>query len=353
MSTGIRFSRAVLFPLSRPATFSARLVSQSSTKLRKNFTTATYQPSFGAEGNLGIAPKQMSKIQNLTLNDGTEIPLLGYGTGTARAKMGNKDGSNIDKELVETIKLAINVGYYHLDGAEVYGNEADLGVAIKQSGLPRERFYVTTKIDGVNPQDTEAAFAESLKKLQLDYVDLYLIHAPYFAKTDEELQQKWADLEKIQASGRAKSIGVSNFLQPHLEAILKTAKVIPAINQIEYHPYLQHGSLVDFHKKHKIATAAYGPLTAVTKVKGGPLDETYATLARKYGVNESEIALRWCIDQGIVTLTTSGNEQRLKGYLKVADFKLTPKEVETIGEIGKKKHFRGFWGAQFDDNDRS
>lgn len=102
-------------------------------------------------------------------------------------------------------------------------------------------------------QDTEASFAESLEKLQLDYVDLYLIHAPYFAKTDEDLQQKWADMEKIQKSGRAKSIGVSNFLQPDLEVVLKTAKVVPAINQIEYHPYLQHGTLLDFQKEHKIA----------------------------------------------------------------------------------------------------
>ena len=119
--------------------------------------------------------------------------------------------------------------------------------------MPREKLYVTTKISGTAVQDTEASFAESLQKLQLDYVDLYLIHAQYFAATDEDLQKKWADMERIHKSGRAKSIGVSNFLQSHLEVILKTAKVVPAINQIEYHPYLQHGTLVDFQKKHKIA----------------------------------------------------------------------------------------------------
>lgn len=159
-------------------------------------------------------------------------------------------------------------------------------------------------------------------------------------------------MEKILASGRAKSIGVSNFLQSDLEAILETAKVIPSINQIEYHPYLQHGELIPFMHEKKIAVAAYGPLTAVTRAAGGPLDGTYADLAKKYGVTPGEIALRWCIDQGVVTLTTSAKEQRLKAYLKVADFKLTPKEVETISKLGVDHHYRAFWLDKFDKNDR-
>lgn len=220
--------------------------------------------------------------------------------------------------------------------------------------MPREKLYITTKIDGTSVQDTLEAFNLSLKKLQLDYVDQYLIHAPYFANgSAKALQQKWADLEAIQSSGKAKTIGVSNFLQPDLEAVLETAKVIPAINQIEYHPYLQHGDLLAFHAKHGIATSAYAPLTAVTKASPGPLDETYAALAKKYGVTPGEIALRWVIDQGVVALTTSASEQRLKSYLKVADFKLTPKEVEDIKEKGKEKNYRGFWQAKFADDDFS
>lgn len=160
-------------------------------------------------------------------------------------------------------------------------------------------------------------------------------------------------MEAIHASGKAKSIGLSNFLKPDLEAVLKTAKIIPAINQIEYHPYLQHGDLLDLHKKHGIATSAYGPLTAVVKAKPGPLDETYEQLAKKYSVTPGEIALRWIIDQGIVALTTSSNEQRLKGYLKVSQFKLTPEEVEQISELGKQKHFRGFWANKFAADDKS
>jgi diketogulonate reductase-like aldo/keto reductase len=233
-----------------------------------------------------------------------------------------------------------------------YGNEAELGAAIKEAGVPREKLFVTTKISGTQVTDTEANFAQSLKKLGLDYVDLYLIHAPFFASSPQDLQKKWADMEAIKASGRAKSIGVSNFLQGDLEAILQTAKIIPAINQIEYHPYLQPGDLLSFHRKHQIATAAYAPLTALTRGSPGPLDETYKAFARIYGVTEAEIALRWCIDQGIVTLTTSDKEERLRNYLKVTDFKLTPREVETISELGKQKHFRAFWTAKFKDDDR-
>lgn len=235
----------------------------------------------------------------------------------------------------------------------VYGNESELGEAIKESGVPRAKLYVTTKISGTEVKDTKTAFELSLKKLQLDYVDQYLIHAPYFAKTPEELQAKWKDLEDIHATGKAKSIGVSNMLQKDLETILKTAKIIPAINQIEYHPYLQHGDLVDFHRKHNITISAYAPLTAAVKASPGPLDGTYKRLAEKYGVTVGEIALRWVIDQGIVALTTSANEQRLKQYLKIDQFKLTPEEIKEISDLGLQKHFRGFWQDKFDADDRS
>lgn len=212
---------------------------------------------------------------------------------------------------------------------------------------------MVTKLDGVKKQDVQKAFELSLSKLGVDYVDLYLVHAPYLADTPEELQEVWRQVEAIKESGKARSIGVSNFLQEHLEIVLKTAKIPPAINQIEYHPYLQHGDLVEFHRQNNIAVSAYGPLTAVIKAKPGPLDATYADLAKKYGVTEADIALRWCIDQGIVAITTSANEQRLQGYLKkLPSFKLTPKEVETISELGKEKHFRGFWQAKFENDDR-
>lgn len=201
----------------------------------------------------------------------------------------------------------------------------------------------------------EDSFAVSLKKLGLDYVDLYLIHNPFFGDEDpKELQEKWLQMERIQASGKARSIGVSNFLPKHLDVVLETAKVVPAINQIEFHPYLQHeGGLVDYHRKKGIALSAYGPLTAV-RVKPGPLDDVYPELASKYGVTEADIALRWVIDQGIVVLTTSSKEERLRGFLtKLPAFKLTPAEVSTISEKGKEKHYRGFWNHKIAADDRS
>lgn len=235
----------------------------------------------------------------------------------------------------------------------VYGNEEEFGAAIKESGIPREQLFITTKISAEVKKNTEEAFSLSLKKLGLDYVDLYLIHGPFFADNDEELQQKWADLEAIKASGRAKSIGVSNFLQEHLEAILKTAKVVPAINQIEYHPYLQHGDLVAFHKKHNIAVAAYAPLLPITTVKGGPAVPVYTKLAEKYGVTDSDVGLRWVLDQGHVVITTSSKESRLAGYLeRLPKFKLTDEEVAEVSSEGDKYHFRSFWKHKFAADDR-
>ena len=160
-------------------------------------------------------------------------------------------------------------------------------------------------------------------------------------------------METVKASGKARSIGVSNYLIPHLEATLKIAKTPPSINQIEYHPYLQHGPLIAFHKEKHIALSAYGPLTAVTKAKPGPVDPLMAELAKKYYVSENEIALRWCIDQEVVAITTSGKEQRMSDYLRAMTFSLTPKEVQQVAEKGDGKHFRGFWQGKFDQNDRS
>lgn len=160
-------------------------------------------------------------------------------------------------------------------------------------------------------------------------------------------------MEAVQQAGLAKSIGVSNFYPKHLNAILKTAKVIPACNQIEFHPYLQHPELLDLHKQHGIATTAYAPLSAVTKAKPGPLDDYLAALTKKYAVSEAEISLRWCIDQDIVPITTSSKEQRLSDYLRCVTFKLTPAEIKEINELGQKKHFRGFWTHKIAENDHS
>ena len=213
-------------------------------------------------------------------------------------------------------------------------------------------------------------------------------------------------MEELQAQGLAKSIGVSNYLPEHLDWILETCTVKPAINQIEFHPYLQHVELLKYHKEkvsislplpfssattkplppsptisliasQGIATSAYGPLTPITKGAGGPADALLAQLAKKYAVNPAEICLRYCIDQDIVPITTSGKEQRLSDYLRAMTFKLTPAEIKQvstyvhlprrggerrwsgvadcgvqINEVGEKKHLRGFWTHKYDENDR-
>jgi diketogulonate reductase-like aldo/keto reductase len=158
-------------------------------------------------------------------------------------------------------------------------------------------------------------------------------------------------MEALQQSGLVKSIGVSNYLPVHLNAILKTAKVVPACNQIEFHPYLQRTELLTLHKKHGIATTAFGPLSAATKAKPGPVDDYVNRLVKKYAVGENEIFLRWCIDQDIVPITTSSKEQRMSDYLRVATFKLTPAEIKEINELGQSHHYRGFWQKFFDDKD--
>ena len=196
-------------------------------------------------------------IPGLKLNDGASIPMLGYGVGTA---WGKKDESKTDPAIVDAVKMAIGLGYHHLDGAQSYKNERELGQGIKESGVDRSKLFVTTKIwePTGQPGNIESTLKESLEKLQLEYVDLYLIHSPFFAKSEQDLQNTWAEMEALQAAGLAKTIGVSNYRPSDLEAVLKTAKVIPAVNQIELHPYLQRVELLEFHKKHGIATTAYG-----------------------------------------------------------------------------------------------
>ena len=274
---------------------------------------------------------------------------LAYGTGTAWYKTSNDAGLN--RSLVEATKTAIRLGYRHLDGAEVYNTEAELGASIKESGVPREQLFVTTKVIK-NIADIPGAIETSLKKLQLEYVDLYLIHSPFFAKTPEELQAAWKAMEAVQRSGKARAIGVSNYTRSHLETTVQTATIPPAINQIEYHPYLHRPVTKDtlsFHREKDIKTASYSPLTPLTRAAGGPVDAKVKELAGKYGVSEGDVLLRWAVEKGDVVITTSGREERLKEYLKVLEFGLKEEEVREIERLGEGKFHRVFWQKEFGD----
>uniref|UniRef100_A0A8H7TKM3 NADP-dependent oxidoreductase domain-containing protein n=1 Tax=Bionectria ochroleuca TaxID=29856 RepID=A0A8H7TKM3_BIOOC len=226
--------------------------------------------------------------ETLELPCGDKIPMLGYGTGTVWMKSAEDD---VDRATVDAIKEGIDLGYRHLDGAQCitpvspsslcrestnpveqdYETEPELGLAIEESKVPRAEFFVTTK--AVSPIDVEGTLVTSLKKMRMEYVDLYLIHEPFSSGGSEEvLQEAWRGMERCREKGLARSIGVSNFLIPHLESILKVATVKPAVNQIECHPYLQRSKLREFMKRQGIIAEAFAPLTPITKASPGPID---------------------------------------------------------------------------------
>ncbi|KAL2890221.1 NAD/NADP-dependent indole-3-acetaldehyde reductase [Ceratocystis lukuohia] len=286
------------------------------------------------------------------LNNGLSIPALGYGLGTANFKSAPGD---LDEATVNATVTAIKTGILHLDGAEVYGNEEELGKAIRNSGLPRSQFYVTTKLFAEDPAPAEQFLRKSLQKLGLDYVDLYLIHQPFAANDDPKiLQTRWAELEALHDAGLTRSIGVSNYLQSHLEPVLATARIPPAVNQIEFHPHLQHGNLLEFHRKHGILTQAYAPLTPLThEIPGGnAVKLIWQRLAGKYNVSDSAIGLRWVLDQGVLPITTSKRKERLESLLEdLPRFKLTENEISEINKAGETVHYRVWWRNKIANDD--
>ncbi|KAI1319650.1 Aldo/keto reductase [Xylariaceae sp. FL0255] len=287
----------------------------------------------------------MTNIPSSTLNSGMSMPMIAYGLGGVTM-------SRTHEDVAASISAAIKSGYYHIDAAEAYGNEAVLGDAINDSNLSRETLFITTKVLGTPGQDIEVACDASLQKLKIDYVDLYLIHLPHLAP--DEIVSMWKTMEKIQISGRARSIGVSNFVQRHLEKILAVASITPAVNQIEYHPYLQHGDLVQFYQKAGITVSAYGTLTAITKAAPGPVDDVYTSLAQKYSVTRGDIAMRWCIEQDIAVVMTSSSEERLQRVAqKLWSFRLAGDEVDELSRLSQQKHYHVLYNKWFAGDDRS
>ncbi|KAI0110721.1 Aldo/keto reductase [Nemania sp. FL0031] len=283
-------------------------------------------------------------VPDMLLSDGRTMPMIAYGLGSANMSLAHE-------EVVKATRMAIENGYYHLDGAEAYGNEQALGQAVRESGVPRDKFFITTKVLGSPGQHIQASFDSSLQKLGLDYVDLFLIHLPYLAPN--EVPSMWKAMESIKRSGKALSIGVSNFLQEHLESILKEATIPPAINQIEYHPYLQHGNLVKFCQENGIAVSAYKTLTAITTAAPGPVDGIYTMLAKRHSVTPGDIAMRWCIDQTIAVVTTSSSAKRLQSWLQnIFTIELSEEEIGQVSNEGMKKHYRGLYQRYFKESDK-
>jgi len=266
------------------------------------------------------------------------VPVPGYGIGTRWYKNGI---DKLDENVIEALVSAAKVGYRHFDAAEGYGTEPELGVAIKKMNLKRSEIFVTTKVLK-NIADPVKALKNSLQNLQLEYVDLYLIHSFYF--TTPSLEEAWKQLEECVNLGLTKAIGVSNFRIEDLKRVLAVAKVKPFVNQVELHPYLPQRTLRAFMKENDIIPACYAPLFSLTHHKGGPVDPVVDKLAIKYGKTQAQILLRWNQQIGSMVITTTANLERQKQQLHISDFTLTDAELKEIEDAGLSQVTRKFWG---------
>lgn len=256
------------------------------------------------------------------LNNGVRMPWLGLGVWQVKS----------DAETKEVVSAAIKLGYRSIDTAKIYGNERGVGQAIRASGVPREQFFITTKVwnDDIRAGRVEAAFEQSLKLLELDYLDLYLVHWPITGK----IVPTWKAMERLQRAGRVRAIGVSNHLRPHLDELLPAAEIVPAVNQIEFHPYLQSKPLVEHCRAAGICVEAWSPL-----MQGGDLlqDPILTELAKRHGRTVAQIILRWNVQGGVVTIPKSAKPHRLAENAGIFDFELTAAEMTAIDALDRNR----------------
>ena len=256
-------------------------------------------------------------VPRIQLNDGNSIPQLGFGV------------FKVDPKQTERIVTeALEIGYRHIDTARIYGNEEGVGRAIAASGIPREELYVTTKLwnDDQGTQSVFDAFDRSLDRLGLDHVDLYLIHWPTPAK--DRYVETWRAFEQLRASGRTRSIGVSNFLAAHLERLLDETDTVPAVDQIELHPYHQQPETAAFAEEHAIAIEAWGPLG---QGKYPLLELPQVTdAAAAHGVTPAQVVIRWHVQRGHIVFPKSNRRERMAENFDVFGFQLDEAEMSAI-----------------------
>lgn len=263
------------------------------------------------------------------LNNGYEIPCVGFGTWQT------PDGET----AVMAVSEAIKTGYRHIDTAACYGNEVSVGQGIKKSGIEREKLFVTSKVWNTERgyEKTIAAFEKTLTDLGLDYLDLYLIHWPASSSQYDNWEkinlETWKALTELYKAGKIKSIGVSNFMPHHLEALMKT-KVPPMVNQIEYHPGLNQEETVDYCKKHGILVEAWSPLGTGRMLN----NETLKFIAGKYGKSVAQLCIRWCLQNGVLPLPKSVTPARIVENADVFDFDIT---AEDMSDINAMPYFGG------------
>jgi 2,5-diketo-D-gluconate reductase A len=262
----------------------------------------------------------MSQVPMIRLNNGVEIPQFGFGVFKVPPA-----------ETAAAVREAFAAGYRHIDTAQGYENEEGVGQAVADGGLPREQVFVTTKLNnfGHGYQSAISELEASLRRLRLDYVDLYLIHWPL--PNQDRYVETWKGFEKLLADGKARSIGVSNFQPVHLERLAAQTDTVPAVNQIELHPQLTQAELRRYHAAHGIVTEAWSPI-AKGEVLGNP---TITALASKYGRTPAQVVLRWQVQVGNVVFPKSINPDRMRENIDVFDFELADDdvaEIETLNE---------------------
>jgi len=267
---------------------------------------------------------KMKNLQSKTvLNNGVEMPW--FGLGVFKVEEG--------PELVEAIKSAIKAGYRSIDTAAIYGNEKAVGegirAGIEATGISREELFITSKVWNADQgyESTIAAYEESLKKLELDYLDLYLVHWPVEGK----YKDTWKALETLYKEERVRAIGVSNFQIHHLQDVMKDAEIKPMINQVEYHPRLTQKELQAFCKEQGIQMEAWSPL-----MQGQLLDnETLQEIAEKHGKTTAQVILRWDLQNGVITIPKSTKEHRIIANADVFNFELTKEDMEKIDALNQ------------------
>ncbi|MFI1744050.1 aldo/keto reductase [Thalassobellus sediminis] len=257
------------------------------------------------------------------LNNGLKMPWLGFGVFQI------EDGANVEY----AVRHALDIGYRSIDTASVYGNEIGVGKAIRDSGIKREEIFLTTKVwnDDQRKKRTLEAFQESLDRLDTDYVDLYLVHWP----VKDFYIETWKVMEQIYNSGRAKSIGVSNFLINHLKDILGNCKIVPSVNQVEFHPFLFQPELLNFCKDHKIQMEAWSPLMQGHIVSVPTVQE----IAKKHKKTPAQVTLRWNLQHEVITIPKSVNPNRIAENSQIFDFELSQSDMDKLDSLNQSKHF--------------
>lgn len=256
-----------------------------------------------------------------TLHNGVEMPYLGLGVYQA---------SN-DSEVVDAVQWALTAGYQHIDTASIYKNEEGVGRAIKKSSIPREEIFIVSKVWNSDQgyDQTLKAFEKSLERLQLEYLDLYLIHWP----VPNLYNDTWKALEKLYHDGKVRAIGVSNFLQHHLEDLIGVSEIVPMVNQMEFHPHLVQQPLLDYCALKSIQYEAWSPIMQGEVFDVSKLDE----LKKKYQKTAAQIVLRWDLQKGVVTIPKSVKKDHIQSNADIFDFELTEKEVLFIDQLDQHR----------------